>query len=148
MSELQYKLPEFLAGRLTRAQYARWLARKAAAHVKRDRVRRSPKIQLADYKQQIHAAVIACDGFDCYTGEELNWELISTYSNQDSKAARSKYKAGLALLPTVDHVAREDGSYDFVICGWRTNDAKNDLSSAEFVELCRRVILWHDSHAK
>jgi hypothetical protein len=27
-----------------------------------------------------------------------------------------------------------------VICSWRTNDAKSDLTRDEFVELCRKVI--------
>lgn len=138
-----YQLPEFLAGRVTRDVYVRWLHRKAAAHVKRDRLRMVGKIANAAYKQQIHAAVCGSGGLDWYTGEPLNWEKISTYDNASSKADRSVYKAGFALLPTVDHVLRLDGAYDFVICGWRTNDAKNDLSLTEFLKLCRLVIARH-----
>jgi hypothetical protein len=48
------------------------------------------------------------------------------------------------MLPTIDHVLMEDGTYDFVVCAWRTNDAKNDLSHEEFVDLCRRVIAHED----
>jgi hypothetical protein len=44
----------------------------------------------------------------------------------------------------VDHVLLDDGRYDFVICGRRTNDAKNDLCHAEFIELCRRVMAHHE----
>lgn len=68
----------------------------------------------------IHNAVCASEGLDFYTGESLEWEKISSYSNDESKAARSVYKASLARLPTADHVLLEDGRYDFVICGWRT----------------------------
>ncbi len=81
--------------------------------------------------------------FDWYTGEDLAWEKISSYDHNSSKKHRSAYKAELALLPTVDHILNEDGSFGFVICAWRTNDAKNDLSLSEFVQLCRRVIEIH-----
>ena len=96
-----------------------------------------------NYKQQIHTAVCESNGRDWYTGEPLEWEKISTYNNDDSKVGRSIYKASFSLLPTVDHVLREDGGYDFVICSLRTNDAKNDLSLAEFIRLCRLVIARH-----
>lgn len=143
VSLIRYALPQFLDGRVTRQNYVRWLSRKAQAHTKRDRQRLSEAIALAHYKQQIHEAVARSDGVDWYTGEPLAWEKISTYNNAESKLSRSIYKASFALLPTVDHVLRSDGLYDFVICGWRTNDAKNDLSLYEFVALCRRVVDRH-----
>ena len=96
----------------------------------------------------MHDAVCKSEGRDYYTGENLDWELIGTYCNASSKAGRSQYKAGLALLPTIDHVLLEDGRYDFVVCAWRTNDAKNDLSYSEFLELCRQVIKHHDQGAE
>jgi hypothetical protein len=139
----RYELPAFLYGRVSRETYLRWLHRKALAHVRRDRLRLPDPITNTVYKQQIHAAVHASGGLDWYTGEPLAWEKISTYDNDASKADRSAYKAGFALLPTVDHVLRLDGAYDFVICGWRTNDAKNDLSLVEFLRLCRLVIAHH-----
>ncbi|MES2442089.1 MAG: hypothetical protein V4574_04605 [Pseudomonadota bacterium] len=39
-----YTLPPFLADRVTKDQYERWLHRKAAAHVKRDRKRKAHSI--------------------------------------------------------------------------------------------------------
>jgi hypothetical protein len=92
------------------------------------------------YKEAIHAAVPLSEGKDAYTGEPLKWNLISTYKNEDSKAGRHTYKSGFALLPTVDHVIAGATEASFRICGWRTNDAKNDLSSEEFIELCLRVL--------
>lgn len=140
-----YKLPPFLNGRVTAHAYSRWLQRKAATHCKRDRKRHPNRpISPAGYKSQIHEAVNRSDGLDWYTGESLCWEKISTYDNDDSKAGRSHYKADYAFLPTVDHVATED-RYEFVICGWRTNDAKNDLALETFVDLCRRVVERHGS---
>lgn len=79
-------------------------------------------------------------GEDAYTREQLHWHLISTYDNDESKEGRREYKAKFALLPTVDHVGDGTGPADFKICGWRTNDAKGDLSMVKFIQLCHRVI--------
>jgi hypothetical protein len=81
---------------------------------------------------------------DYYTGDPLDWSLVSTYSNEESPAGRTAYKLGFAALPTVDHIPGEAGRYGFVICSWRTNDAKSDLTREEFVELCRKVIARAD----
>ncbi len=54
------------------------------------------------YMMAIHAAVIACAGKDCYTGEDLAWEKISTYDNDASQNGRRDYKKSLWALPTVD----------------------------------------------
>ena len=132
-------MPAFLDGVVTSAIYERWLVRKAAAHVKRDR-KRDRECTPAAYREAIHAAVLLSGGTDAYTGEALNWRLISTYKNEDSKAGRHAYKAGFAMLPTVDHVAAAATEASFKICGWRTNDAKNDMTIEEFVELCRKVV--------
>lgn len=139
----KYQLPDFLEGVITQEAYERWLRRKAAAHVKRDRRRNNETAIGESYRKAIHRAVIESRGRDWYTGEQLRWDLISTYDNDASKAGRRKYKAQYALLPTVDHVGDGLGPADFKICAWRTNDAKNDLSLGEFVELCRRVLAYH-----
>jgi hypothetical protein len=143
MSKL-YALPVFLEGVVAQSGYYRWLERKADAHVKRDRKRSGLPVSEALYRRLIHDAVCASGGRDFYTGEELDWSLLSTYDNKISKAEGSIYKARLALLPTVDNVRLSDGRYNFVICGWRTNDAKNDLDHEAFVSLCRRVIAHRD----
>ena len=140
----RYALPECLAGKMTEMAYERWLRRKAAGCLKRDRQRCAWPITGEAYRLQIHEAVKRSGAVDHYTGEELRWDLLSRYSNEESKSGRSKYKAQFALLPTVDHVPGADGRYDFVICAWRTNDAKNDLTHDEFIELCRRVIAHHE----
>jgi hypothetical protein len=141
-----YLVPSFLKDRVDEGAYVKWLRRKVAAHVRRDRKRSASKINGMDYRTRIHAAVCASEGSDHYTGEPLDWSLIGTYCNERSKAGRSIYKAGMALLPTIDHVLLEDGTYGFVVCAWRTNDAKNDLSHDEFISLCRRVIQHHEGH--
>jgi hypothetical protein len=140
----RYSLPDCLVGKTDEPAYVRWLRRKAAAHVKCDRKRCDWPITGERYRQLIHQAVKRCEGRDYYTGEELHWGLLSKYSNEKSQLGRSAYKADFALLPTADHVPGTDDKYDFVICSWRTNDAKNDLGHDEFIALCRRVVEFHD----
>ena len=133
-------LPPFLLGKVTPDKYRHWLHRKAAALVRRDKKRGNQTAKRPGYEQAIHIAVLKSKGFDAYTGEPLNWSLIGTYDNAQSKALRRDYKATLALLPTVDHIGDGLGPADFEICGWCTNDAKNDLSHRDFVALCRKVV--------
>jgi hypothetical protein len=140
----KYTLPHFLNGVVTQQTYLRWLGRKSIAHVRRDRKRGNQAAVNEAYKMAIHGAVLESKGMDHYTGESLNWALISTYDNATSKEKRHHYKAGFALLPTVDHVGDGLGVPVFKICSWRTNDAKNDLTHNEFVELCRRVVSFFD----
>jgi hypothetical protein len=81
---------------------------------------------------------------DHYTDEALDWSLLSKYDNATSRQQRRAYKASFALLPTVDHVGDGLGPANFKICGWRTNDAKHDLTHEAFVELCRLVVARFD----
>ena len=140
----KYQRPDFLSEDLTQAGYEKWLRRIAAAHVKRDRKRGNDTAIGEAYRLAIHSAVVHSGGFDHYTGERLHWSLVSTYSNDKSQAGGRSYKAGFALLPTVDHVGDGLGEADFKICAWRTNDAKSDLTHDEFVALCRRVVKHFD----
>jgi hypothetical protein len=132
-------MPKFLEDMVEPEAYERWLRRKAMAHVRRDRGRGSV-CNVAAYKEAIHAAVVLSEGKDAYTGEALDWKLISTYKNEDSKEGRHAYKARFALLPTVDHVAAEATEANFRVCSWRTNDAKNDMSLSTFLELCKKTL--------
>jgi len=135
----KHLLPPFLVGCVTEAAYERWLDRKAIAHMRRDRLR-GHTCTRATYKEAIHLAVLASEGKDHYTGEALDWSLISTYTNAESQNGRHAYKLGFALLPTIDHVSASATQATFKICAWRTNDAKHDLSVSDFVALCRRVL--------
>jgi len=136
----KYQLPKFLEGEITQAHYERWLNRKAIAHVKRDRKKRNEDVTNKQYKLAIHLAVKESLGKDAYTDEPLAWTLLSTYDNDKSKRGRTEYKKRFALLPSVDHNLKQEGNVEFKICGWRTNDAKNDLTYHEFLALCRKVI--------
>lgn len=143
-------MPAFLEGVVAPEAYERWLNRKAIAHVRRDRGRghSDETATRALYKEAIHAAVLLSGGRDAYTGEQLAWQLISTYDNDESKLGRHQYKARFAMLPSVDHVDAGATEASFRICAWRTNDAKHDLSVEAFLDLCRRVVAYEDSNAK
>ena len=119
--------------------YSRWLRRRASAHAKRDRAR-GHSCSVSAYKDAIHQAVVVSKGRDSYTGESLDWSLLSTYDNEASKNGKHLYKAKFALLPTVDHFEASSKIVSFKVCAWRTNDAKNDLSHKDFVDLCKRVL--------
>lgn len=135
----RYPLPHFLIDVITQAKYSRWLSNKATAHIKRDQKLR-PDITSIEYKKSIHEAVIRSEGKDAYTGETLDWSLLSKWDNEKAKEHGSRYKSQFALLPSVDHVSERRGPTDFTICAWRTNAAKNDLSVEDFVQLCEKVI--------
>ncbi len=138
-----YERPPFLLEQVTQEVYERWLRRKAQAHVKRDRRRGNETAIGEAYRVAIHSAVSESGGRDAYTGEELDWSLISKYDNDESKENGRHYKHNFALLPTVDHVGDGLGVADFKICGWRTNDAKNDLEMPAFLALCQSVLEHH-----
>ena len=137
---VKYQLPPFLEGKVERKVYVRWLSAKAQAHVLRDRKRWNRWIGASEYKQAIHAAVFRSNGRDFYTNERLDWSLLSKYNNAASRASGGSYKKKFALLPTVDHVAPEKRDSNFEICGWRTNDCKNDLTLKELKAFCRTVL--------
>ena len=128
---LKYPVPDSIRSCCDQSKYSRWLQPKAAAHVKRDR-KRQRTCTVARYKAEIHAAVCDSGHIDFYTGEHLDWRLISTYDNESSKNGRTKYKKTLALLPTVDHTIDKNGEPKFVICSWLVNDSKSDLTVEEF----------------
>lgn len=146
MATRKHTMPVFLAESVSADAYERWLTRKAAAHVKRDRKRGQSGVTQSLYKEAIHAAVILSQGKDAYTGETLDWQLISKYNNDESRIGRHGYKSGFALLPTVDHVNAGATEASFRICSWRTNDAKNDLSVDDFLSLCEKVLI-HAGHS-
>jgi hypothetical protein len=139
----KYVVPDTIKGQCSQAKYSRWLQRKAAAHVKRDRGkatrnRRYPTHTL--YAQMIHSAVLDSEGMDSYTGEPLDWSLISRWDNASAKIGKAQHKKTFALLPTVDHTEDEQGTLFFAICAYYVNDAKSNLTLNEFYHLCESVL--------
>ena len=141
----KYQLNDVLSELVEQATYERWLHRKALAHVKRDKARGNTTATNESYKMAIHKAVCASNGRDAYTHEILDWSLLSKYDNEQSKKHGRSYKKQFAFLPSVDHVGDGTGEADFKICGWRTNDAKNDMTYSELVEFCQKILNAHKS---
>ena len=137
---MKYALPDFLRGICTQPVYEKWLRRRSAAHVKRDRARRRHAIKPESYRVAIHKAVVDSGGLDFFTKEKLDWTLLSRYESSKSKQQGGAYKRSFALLPSVDHDPVDGGGFIFRICSWRTNDAKHDLTMTEFRDLCRLVL--------
>ena len=144
---MAYTKPNFIPETISQQQYGKWLTRKANAHVRRDRRRGNTTATVKEYKEAIHEAVINSQGFDAYTGESLDWELICKYNNKEAQKGGRAYKKLFALLPSVDHVDDGKGPANFKICSWQTNDAKNDLTLEEFIGLCKKIIKFeHDKN--
>jgi len=137
----KYQLPASLEGSCTQTAYEKWLRGRAAAHRKHDPKRFGIQPESGEaYRLKIHQAVIESKGYDVYTGEKLDWSLLSTYDNTKAKNGGWQYKHGFALLPSVDHDRNVDGSYTFRICGWRTNDCKSSLSLSELFTFCEAIL--------
>ena len=136
----KYELPGFLVGIVTQAKYDRWLQRKSAAHVKRDRQRGNRGAKIAGYKVAIHNAVIRSDGLDSYTKEKLHWNLLSKWRNEEARNRGRQHKREFYLLPTVDHVGDGSGEPEFKICAMLTNDVKSDLSHEELLGFCEKLL--------
>ena len=123
--------------------YPGWVQRKAVALCKRDQ-KRGGSGNVQHYRLAIHQAVLACGGRDHWTGEPLDWALIGTYDSREGAAASAEHKKQFAMLPTIDHRSNRPEP-DVVICAWRTNDAKHDMTPEELLVFCRAV-LEHSPH--
>jgi hypothetical protein len=118
--------------------YPRWVQRKAVSLSKRDQ-KRSGTGNVQQYRLAIHQAVVVSEGRDHWTGEWLNWVLIGTYDSHEAAAGKGEHKKQYAMLPTIDHCSNRPEP-DFVICAWRTNDAKHDMTPLELLAFCKAVL--------
>ena len=146
MSECIYKIPGFLSempeNKIDQEIYEKWLRRKANALFLRDRKKKlDSAFTRAEYLKKIHEAVRQSQGKDAYTGEELDWHLISTYDNEKSKKEGIPYKASLGLLPTIDHVLRKNQKRISKSVHGVPMMLKNDLPMDAFLELCKKVLV-------
>jgi hypothetical protein len=118
--------------------YPAWVQRKAVTLSKRDQ-KRGGSGNVQQYRLAIHQAVVASQGRDHWTGERLDWNLIGTYDTREAGGDQGEHKKQYAMLPTIDHSSNQPEPV-FVICAWRTNDAKHDMSPHELLEFCKAVL--------
>ena len=120
-----------------KAAYPGWVQRKAVTVCKRDQ-KRGGSGNVQQYRLAIHEAVLASQGHDHWTGEWLDWALIGTYDSREA-AGQGEQRKQFALLPTIDHRTGLPEP-DFVICAWRTIDAKHDMTPQELLAFCTAVV--------
>jgi hypothetical protein len=125
-----YIVPDFLAKKVKKVKFKKWLFGEAFSHHVRD----GKEIELKIYRQLIYEAVINSDGKDFYTREKLDWTKISIY---DGKKVKRK---GLLNMPRADHNRNAKGEISFKICSWQTRDCKNDLTIVELKRFCRLIL--------
>jgi hypothetical protein len=136
-----YTLPPFLEGRVTPTDYLHWLNQKSANEHRRDlRLKRPIALvnSKAMYKKKIHQAVWDKGEIDPYTGDKLNWELISRQTPSTKYGFINNFLNNFALLPVIDHVGTED--LEFEICSWLINECKTCLTPDEFMGICKKVV--------
>ncbi len=134
----KFELPVFISG-VTQENYNTWLHNRAKAHAVRDRKRFPNKtIRVADYKTQIHLAVVESEGRDQYTNKPLLWKKILKFHNGMTWEERRE----LLDAPSVDHNFKQNDkfNFDFKICSRRTNSCKNDLSVDELISFCKTFL--------
>jgi hypothetical protein len=142
-----YFPPPFVKIVITDAQYRTWLTRKAKYIIAEDRSRKRACVKNASerlYKELIHNAVNQAGQFDPFTGETLQWGLVCTWDDSNTKNLDEPTFRKFALLPTVDHIDPYGRNIDFEICSWHINRSKSNLSPQEYVALCEKIISHRD----
>lgn len=126
------RAPEFVSAHPDgRRRYAQWVERQAKAFARRDAGRAGPPLD--ELVKAIHESVRVSGGLDFYTGEALDWGFLAG--------------GGAPLAPALDRVDQGYGTPVFRLCAGRTLSAKGALSHAEFIELCRKVLLQEESRS-
>jgi hypothetical protein len=136
-----YMLPPFLQGVVSLKDYRDWLDHKANHLWVRDNKLNRPCAKenpIRAYKQKIHQAVIDGGEFDPYTGEKINWELISKVKTLKREEYVNDFLNANAMLPAVDHINPEE--FGFEICSWISNESKSCMTPEEFVGFCQKVV--------
>jgi hypothetical protein len=132
-----YTLPPFLQGVVSLKDYREWLDLRGRDQHQRDlKLKRSyaKTNSVMMYKQKIHQAVLDGGQFDPYTGEKINWGLIS---KEKTLKMANFIDNGYAMHPAVDHTDPEE--FGFEICTWISNESKSCMTSDQFVDFCRKV---------
>ncbi len=136
----KWKIPDCLKPKVSDEDAFRtWLDRKATSIRKRDRKRHLAVFSLSVTKQAIVSAIERSNGRDFYTGETLDWHLISKWVGSEEGTNANDYRRKFWMLPSVDHDFADSAKPVFHICSWRMNVSKNDQSIAEFLQLAARV---------
>jgi hypothetical protein len=136
-----YPLPQFLVGLISLLRYNAWIQERASTLYHRDLRRKRPCAingSIAQYRDAIHASVMAAGLTDPFTGDDLLWELIETWDPK-KPISHDDFVKSYCWMPTVDHKDPHATTVEFEICSWQVNNCKNDQSVEEFLEMCGTV---------
>jgi putative endonuclease len=142
----KYPLPSYLQRIFTVSTFARFLKEKAQNLRNRDKKRKKSvalKFTVAQYREELHNAIMNGGRTDPYTGDAIDWTLINKWDSgadpdvigQDGDG----FDKALYLSPAVDHVDPDSNELEFEICTWIVNACKSVLNPADFIALCRKV---------
>jgi hypothetical protein len=144
----KYPLPAYLQDIYTVSSYAGMLKLKARNLRNRDRRNKKPvalKYSVAKYREKVHGAIMDGGRTDPYTGETIDWTLISKW---DGVAGKDRgipnllavgFDKSLYLSPSIDHVYPDSDELELEVCSWIANSCKSVLNPAEFIALCGKV---------
>jgi hypothetical protein len=132
-----YPVPKYLQDiGISQDDYGTWLDRITNAHVKRDRQRSTAPINRATYRCAIHKAVCDSNGYDFYTGEELDWKSLQHF-NCDFSLNRKDH-----LIPSLDHIGLDPSTPVFNICSLRTNKCKSNYTIEQLIDFCCKLLIY------
>jgi hypothetical protein len=138
LSHPWYTLPPFLQGVVSLKDYRKWLDHRGLVLRQNDLKLKRPYAKLnftSAYKENIHQAVLDGGQFDPFTGEKINWGLIT---EDKTKGKGNFIDNGYAMYPAVDHINPEE--FGFEICSWISNESKACMTPDQFVDFCRKVV--------
>ena len=145
-----YPLPSFLGGIVSSRDYNIIVYHRASAMQERDRHRKIAiafTVHVRAYSDSMNSAVFRSGQTDPYTGDMLDWGLVRQWNDNDEKNQGVDFMKKFALMPTFSHVDLYGGSVGFEVCSWRITTCKSSLTGPQFVDLCKRVVSFRDSHA-
>ena len=123
---------------LTPFVYKQWLQRQALTVTKRDR-KHGGSYRVKDAMDAIHIATHRSDGIDPYDGQPKNASLLVAKNPTLSTCEEAQQQASARLCPTVKH-ARGASICHFEIMSRQTANAKGEMSTVEYLELCHVVV--------
>ena len=94
------------------------------------------------YFEAVCKALEKCENKDHYTGhsfESSAWEISLKLEEAEEKESWEEAEMRQNRI-TFDHVhGRDLRTLEFVLCAGKTNDAKNDLTQEDFINLCQII---------
>jgi hypothetical protein len=144
-----YSLPLFLDGIVSSRDYNGIVYHRASVMLERDRHRKIAiafTVHVRAYADSMNSAVCKGGRIDPYTGDTLDWSLVRQWNDSIEKNLGADFMKKFSLMPTFSHLDLYH-SVGFEVCSWRITTCKSSLTGPQFVDLCKKVVSFRDSHA-